>query len=191
MLIIPQEELTLTDKKSFCNTALEAGIKRAVAKAIGPTDELITRHAEVALDFAGAVAGVNFWFTQTLGVTTVPYTVFSTGAIAAPGVALVPQLANNKVAVFYKVSVLSVPNPFTILTFGLGPVPTAPVTTKAKVDLEQLEGYLTTVGFLSEPVTYDPQEWVSVFVENKINTGAREHLVLSCYIIEPSGGTIS
>jgi len=188
MIIIPQEELTLTDKKGFCNVALEAGIKRAVAKAIGPRDELITRHAEVTLDFG---CTVNFWFTQTLGITTVPYTVFSTGAIAAAGVALVPQLANNKVAVFYKVSVLSVPNPFTILRFGLGPTAVAPVTTKAHVDLEQIEGYLTTIGFLSEPVTYDPQEWVNICVETKINTAAREHLVLGCYIIEPVGGTIS
>lgn len=188
MIIIPQEELTLPDRKAFCNRALEAGIKRAEAKAIGTRGELVHRHAQTDLDFGN---GVNFWFTQTLGVTTVPYTVFSTGAIAAPGVALVPQLANNKVAVFYKASILSTPNPFTILRFGLGPTAVAPVTTKANLDLEQLEGYLTAIGFFSEPITYDPQEWVNVCVEIKINTGAREHLVLSCYIIEPQGGVIS
>lgn len=188
MIIIPQEELTTTDKKRFCSDALEAGISRAIAKAIGNRGELVHRHAQVQLDFS---CTVNFWFTQTLGVTTVPYTVFSTGAIGAAGVALVPQLANNKVAVFYKVSILSTPNPFTILRFGIGPTAVAPKSTKGEVDLEQIEGYLTAIGFLSEPVTYDPQEWVNICVENKINTGARENLVLSCYIIEPQGGNIS
>ena len=191
MIIIPQEELTLTDKKAHCSRALESGIKRAEAKSIGTRSELVHRHAQCALDFPGAVAGVNFWFTATLGVTTAPYSVFSTGVIAAAGVGIAPQLANNKVAVFYKVTVLSVPNPFTILRFGLGPTVLAPKSTKGEVDLEQLEGYLTTVGFLSEPITYDPQEHVNICVENKINTGAREHLVLSCYIIEPVGGNIS
>ena len=188
MIIIPQEELTLTDKKAFCGRALEAGIERAIAKSIGTRGELVHRHAQTELDFGN---GVNFWFTQTLGVTTVPYTVFSTGAIAAAGVALVPQLANNKVAVFYKASILSTPNPFTLLKFGLGPTAVSPKSTKGEVDLEQLEGYLTAIGFLSEPVTYDPQEWVNVCVEIKINTGARERLVLGCYIIEPQGGVIS
>jgi len=188
MIIIPQEELTLTDKKVFCSTALEAGIERAVAKSIGIRGELVHRHAQTALDFG---CTVNFWFTATLGVTTAPYSVFSTGAIAAAGVGIVPQLANNKVVVFYKVSILSIPNPFTILRFGIGPTVLSPKSTKGEVDLEQLEGYLTTIGFLSEPVTYDPQEWVNICVENKINTAAREHLVLSSYIIEPIGGNIS
>ncbi|MBA7607059.1 hypothetical protein ES703_14211 [subsurface metagenome] len=186
MLIIPQEELSLTDKKKFCNEALEAGIARAEAKAIGTRAELVHRHAQTALDF-GMAAATNYWLTQTLGALPGPFTVFG-GAL---GIALVPQLANNKVAVFYKVSILSTPNPFTILRFGLGPTANAPVTTKEHLDLEQIEGYMTAIGFLSEPVTYDPQEWVNVCVENKINTGAREQLVLSCYIIEPQGGVIS
>lgn len=186
MIIVPSEELTLTDKKAYCSRALEAGIKRAEAKAIGTRGELVHRHAELALDF-GQAAAVNRWFTQVLAAAPGPYTVFS-GAL---GVALVPQLANNKVAVFYKASILSTPNPFTILRFGLGPTAGAPTTTKAHLDLEQLEGYLVAIGFFSEPLTYDPQDWVNVCVENKINTGAQEVLVLSCYIVEPVGGTIS
>ncbi|GAI20214.1 unnamed protein product, partial [marine sediment metagenome] len=75
--------------------------------------------------------------------------------MSAVGVALVPQLGTTKVAVFYKVSILSTPNPFTILRFGIGPTAAAPTTTLAHVDLEQLEGYMTAIGFLSEPVTYD------------------------------------
>jgi len=184
MVIIPQEELTLTDKRNFCDRALEQGIKRAEAKAIGKREELVHRHAQCTLDFA---CTVNYWLTQTLAAIPGPYTVFS----GAAGAALVPQLANNKVAVFYKVMILSTPNPFTILRFGLGPTAGAPTTTKAHVDLEQIEAYLTAVGFLSEPIPYDPQDWVNICVENKINTGAQENLVLSCYIIEPAGGTIS
>jgi len=184
MVIIPQEELTLTDKKAYCNAALEAGIERAVGKAIGKRGELVSRHAEVDIDFG---CTPTHWLTQTLAAAPGPYTVFAGPA----GAALVPQLANNKVAVFYKVMVLSVPNPFAMLHFGLGPVAGAPTTTKAHVDLEQIEGYLTAVGFLSEPVTYGPQDWVNIAVENKINTGAQEPLVLSCYIIEPVGGVLS
>lgn len=183
MVIIPQEELTLTDKKSFCNDALEACIRRAEAK-IGKRGEMVSRHAECELDFG---CNVNYWQTQTLAAVPGPFTVFS----GAAGIALVPQLANNKVVVFYKVAVLSVPNPFTILRFGLGPTAGAPASTKAHVDLEQLESYLTTVGFFSTPITYDPQDWVNICVENKINTGAQESLVLSCYVLEPAGGVIS
>lgn len=184
MVIIPQEELTLTDKKSFCNDALEAGILRVEDKAIGKRGELVFRHAQCAIDFA---CTLNWWQTQVLAAAPGPYTVFS----GAAGIALVPRLANNQVAVFYKASILSVPNPFTILRFGIGPTAGAPTTTKAHLDLEQIEGYLTAIGFFSEPLTYDPQEWVNICVENKINTGAQEALVLSCYIIEPVGGTIS
>lgn len=184
MVIIPQEELTLTDKKTHCNLALEKGIERAEAKAIGVRGELVHRHAEVDVDFGTTP---TFWQTQTLGVVPGPFTVFA----GVAGAALVPRLANNQVAVFYKVIILSTPNPFAMLHFGLGPTAAAPTTTKAHVDLEQLEGYLTAIGFLSEPITYDPQEWVNICVENKINTGAQEALVLSCYIIEPVGQVIS
>lgn len=183
MVIVPQEELTLTDKKNYCSQALEAGIARAIAKAIAARDELVHRHAQCGLDFG---CTTNFWLTQTLAAIPGPFTVF-----ALAGAARVPRLGVNQVAVFYKASILSVPNPFTILRFGLGPTAGAPTTTKANLDLEQIEGYLTAIGFFSEPITYDPQEWVNICVENKINTAAQEHLVLSCYIIEPAGGVIS
>lgn len=184
MVIIPQEELTLTDKKVFCNNALEAGIARALAKSIGTRKELTYRHAENTPDFG---CTLNHWITQTLAAVPGPFTVFN----GAAGVALVPRLGVSQVAVFYKVSLSPVPNPFTILRFGIGPTAAAPTTTKGHLDLEQLEGYLTPVGFISEPITYDPNDWVNICVENKINTAAQEQLVLSCYIIEPVGGVIS
>lgn len=185
MVIIPQEELSLTDKKKYCNDALENAIARALAlKVAGGRSELTFRHAENTPDFG---CTVNYWLTQTLAALPGPYTVFN----GAAGVALVPRLGVTQVAVFYKAAVLTVPNPFTILKFGVGPTAAAPTTTKGHVDLEQLEGYLTVVGFLSEPIVYDPNDWVNICVENKINTAAQEHLVLGCYIIEPVGGIIS
>jgi len=184
MIIIPQEELTPTDKKRFCSDALEAGIKVAETRLGKGRSGLVHRHAQCTLDFA---CTVNYWLTQTLAAVPGPFTVFG----GAGGIALVPQLANNKVAVFYKAAVLPVPNPFTILRFGLGATAGSPKSTKGEVDLEQLESYLTFVGFLSEPAVYEPQDWVNICVENKINTAAQEQLVLSCYIIEPLGGNIS
>jgi hypothetical protein len=180
MIIVPQEELTLTDKKEFCNRALESGFQMAEDKSLGSRNQLAYRHAEVDVDFGTTP---TFWQTQTLAAVPGPYTVFA----GVAGVALVPQLANNIVAVFYKAIILSVPNPFAMLHFGLGPAAGAPVTTMGHVDLEQLEGYMTMVGFLSEPMVYAPQDWVNIAVENKINTAAQEALVLSCYII----GTLS
>jgi len=185
MVIIPQEELTLTEKRNYCSKALEAGIDRALdLKLAGNRRELTFRHAENTPDFG---CTVNYWLTQTLAAIPGPYTVFN----GAAGAALVPRLGATQVAVFYKAAVLSVPNPFTVLRFGVGPAAGAPTTTRGHVDLEQLESYLTCVGFLSEPIPYDRNEWVNICVENKINTGAQEHLVLGCYIIEPVGGIIS
>jgi len=185
MVIIPQEELSLTDKKNYCERALQAGIKRALELSLaGSRGELTFRHAENTPDFG---CTLNAWWTQTLAAVPGPYTVFN----GAAGAALVPRLGATQVAVFYKASVLTVPNPFTILRFGVGPTAGAPTTTKGHVDLEQVEGYLTQIGFLSEPIPYDRNDWVNICVENKINTAAQEQLVLGCYIIEPVGGVIS
>lgn len=185
MVIVPQEELSLTDKRNFCSTALSAAIKRALDLRIANKDkELTYRHAENTPDFG---CTLNAWWTQILAAVPGPYTVFN----GIAGAALVPRLANNQVAVFYKVLNLTVPNPFTILRFGVGPTAGAPTTTRGHLDLEQLEAYMTNVGFISEPIVYDPNEWVNICVENKINTGAQQQLVLGCYIVEPVGGVIS
>jgi len=184
MVIIPSDQLTLTEKARLRRDAVERGIDRAVVKLGASRAELTYRHAQNIADFG--TTGREQWLTATLAAVNTQYSVWTT--LAAPAVGLVPQLANNKVAVFYSVAVLTVPNPVSLLSFRLG---AAAGTTKAVFDLEQIEAQLICEGYFSLPVPYDPQDVLNVVVTSKIATAAQAAVVLGCYIIEPVGTTIS
>lgn len=176
-VLIPTEELTLTDKKGFRAAAVEAGINRAIAKAIGAREELVYRQWQ---NIADAITAAEAWATAALAAVGVNYTVFQ--AIAAP------ILANNKVAVFYGVGVATVPNPVSRLAFRVG---AAAGTTKAVFDLELLDTVLIPEGYFSEPIIYDPQQVLNIVAMARIATGLAARVILKGYIIEPLQQTIS
>ena len=184
MVIIPSDQLTLTEKARKRQEAVTAGIARAVKKLSLTEKELVYRQAQNIADFG--TVGREQWLTATLAAINTPYSVWTT--LAAPAVGLTPALANNRVAVFYSVAVLTVPNPVSLLSFRKG---AAAGTTLAVFDLEQIEAQLITEGYFSLPVEYDPQDVLNVIVTSKIATGAQAAVVLGCYIIEPVGTTIS
>ena len=180
-VINPVEELTLTDRQSYRQRAINAGLTRAVEKKVAPSqDELVVRHAQCNADF-GTTAVLDFWATPVMAAPLgTLVTVFQ--AIAAP------VLAATKVAVFYKVTIGTAPIPVSLIAFREG---AAAGTTKAVYDLEQLDGYLIPSGYFSEPVVYDPQQVLNVVVATRIVTGLLCRCILGCYIIEPKGAIIS
>jgi len=184
MIIIPSEELTLTEKARLRAQARDAGIARAKKKlALGP-NEITFRAGQNIQDFG--TVGREQWLTQNLAAVNTQYSLWTT--LAAPAVGLVPQLPNNRVAVFWGAAIGTVPNPVTLLAFRKGPTAG---TSMAVFDLEWLEPFLVTMGYFDEPVWYDPQEFMSVVVTAKIATGAQAQVILYCDIAEPVGGTIS
>jgi hypothetical protein len=164
--------------------AVERGIDRATRKLSLARTELTYRHAQNIADFG--TTGREQWLTATINAVNAQFSMWSTAA--APAVGLNPTLANNKVAVFYNVAVLTTPNPVSLLSFRLG---AAAGTTKAVFDLEQIEAQLICEGYFSLPIAYDPQDVLNVVATSKINTGAQAQVILGCYIIEPVGTTIS
>ena len=179
--IIPTEELTPTHRANFRSQAVEAGIARASTgpKAFAAREELISRAPQNNADF-GKGAALDFWATPALAAVGTLYTVF--GAIPNP------QLANNRLAVFYKVGVPTAPIPLSLLYFQLG---AAAGTTKDILDLEQLSCSLVPEGYFSEPIVYDPLDVLNIRVYCRLATGLLSRVILGGLIIEPRGITIS
>lgn len=192
---IPTDELTLTDMKEFRKGAKNSGIKRAVALRIAPAEGLqtmpdgSTRHPGLVVRTAQNIAdfgcGQEWWLTMPLLVAGAQYSVFATAVPAA----LTPILANNRVAVFYKVSVETVPGPVSLLSFREG---AAAGTTYAVFDLEDIYVKQVPEMYFSEPVVYDPQRVLNVVVTCRlVPPGVAAQVRLGCYIVEPIGPVIS
>jgi len=180
--LIPTEEITLTDRKDFRNRAIEAGIRRAIAlKVIGDRTQAEVREADPVTDFG---CGVGGWQTMPLLVVGNQYSVFATAVPAA----LTPQLAVNRLAIFYKVGVETAPTPVQILQFREG---VAAGSTYGWFDLEGLATKLEPEGYLSEPMVYDPQRVLNIVVVARIATLAQARVRLGCFIIEPKGPVVS
>lgn len=175
--IIPKDELTLTDMKDARARAISGGLARASSKLGMSESELMVRHVENILDFGTAL---DQWNTAALAAVGTAYSVLQ--AIAAP------TLANNKLAVFYKVGVQTVPNPVSLLRFRSGG---AAGNIKAEFDLEQITNGLTPEGYFSEPIPMDPTETFAIQVVAIIATGVLARIQLGCYLIEPKGQLIA
>lgn len=188
---VPTAELTLSDMKGYRTAAVNAGISRALALGLARVrGELVVRDALPFTDFgapaasgwliehyitAGAVASAGAWISA-----------FSGGAL--PGA--VPQLARTKIAVFYGWAD-PMANPIaTGVRFRLG---ATGATTKA-VFLPQMsiDAKLEPDVYFTEPVVYDPEDFVYIELYTTANTPAGGELTpFRCLIIERVGGTVS
>ena len=204
--IIPDAGLTLTDQKNFKINALAAGIESCGQKKIGtPYDDLgiqanarvedrlaaITaalmlnkwpqsidcREAQPTLDFA---ATNDRWETAALAAAGTAYTVFN-GSVA-------PALAANKLAVFWGITVETVPCPVGRVTHRSGG---AAGNIIAQFDLEQLASQQEVSGYYSEPVIVYPSITFAVQVLARIATGVLARVPMRAFIFEPSGQTIA
>ena len=178
----PTEELGVGQIKEYIERAVNAGMKRATKTgAVPDTDTAKIREADIVADFGSGVGG---WLTMPLAALGIQYSCLCTAVPAA----ITPQLANNRVAVFYKVGVETAGFPVALLQFREG---VTAGTTLAVFDLEGLATKLMPEGYFTEPIIYDPQKILNIVVTCRIVTNLQARVRLGCFIFEPGGAVIS
>jgi hypothetical protein len=187
--VVPTNELTLTDIKTFRSNAIEAGITRALALGIARTrDELVVRTALPSTDYSVAAAtGWALEFYTNPAIAAAGWgSVFGTGAVPA----FAPILANSKVAIFYKFADYSVAPVITGVRFRVGGTG---ATTRASFFFQLETGAkLEPDVYFTEPVLYDPQDTVYIEAYYTAAVGAGgENFAFGSFIVERLGATIS
>lgn len=176
--ILPKGDVTLTDAKNFRNAAVEMGISEALKRGIAANkSELNVRGFENVLD---AGAALDQWNTAALATVGTAYSCFQ--AVAAP------ILAANKLVVWYKVGVETIPLPVSLLTIRSGG---AAGNILAEYDLEQLVNGHETEGYFNEPIVFGPTRQFAIQVLCRIATGVLARVQLGGWIIEPAGQLIA
>lgn len=182
---IPVDELSISKMEWYRNRAKMAALERARSLAIATDlEELVFREAFPATDF-GVPAGngyTNETYITAAAVINTWTSVFLT--------ANVPTLAQNKIAVFYKITDETVTPACTAVRFRLG---LTGGTSLAWFQIEQfINVKLTPEVWLSEPVVYGPGQ--SPFIEfypRVAVPAAGERIGFGCFIAEPLGEAIS
>jgi len=186
--VIPTNELTLTDIKSFRGGAIEAGIIRALALGIARNrEELVVREATPHTDLWDGVSGyaAEYYTTRALfpAVAGTWALVYDTALLTAPA------LGRTKVAVFYKIADSMADPQVTGVRFRVG---ATGATTKASFLIQlPIDNKLEPEVYLSEPVVYDPEDIMFIEWVARAATPATEELSFGCFIIERTGGTVS
>lgn len=175
-------EVSLADRKTFINTAVENGIQRGTLKLGVARTELTCREAHPGTDFAAAYgAGVEYY------ITTAPA---AAGwlAVGSVGAAVFAVLPVGCVAVFYKIYDAAANPLCTAVRFRVGGTG---ATTKASFFIQGvIDTKLESEVWLSEPVVYDPQD--TLFIQWYARAGGlAEELSFGCFIIEKVGPVIS
>ena len=185
---ISTNELTLTDIKAFRGAAIDKGIQRALKLGIASSpDELVVREAFPFDDLGGAANGwvTNNYLSMVIPAANAWCSAFSAGAL--PGTQR--QLANNQIAVFYKFADVDAVPVVTAVRFRVG---AAGATTLASFFTQlPTQAKLEPDVYFSEPVIYDPQAWMYIEIYPTGNVGNQETIPFGCFIIEPTGGTVS
>jgi len=176
-VLIQKEDLTQTERRNFRSAALEAGIVKAINAGIGSRGQLTNRGFEPVRD-AGAL--LNQWNTAAMAAVGIEYSCFQ--AIPAP------TLAANKVAVFYMVSIETVPPPVSLLRCRYGG---AAGNLAFEFDMEQLNAAQELIGYFSEPFVVGPTGIFAINVMCRTATLVLARVILGGYIIEPLGQTLS
>ena len=177
--LVPTSELTLTDIKEFRQRAIDAGIARAISKKlITSAAEAVAREAQPVADFGTAT---DQWLSTPLAAVNTPYSVF-------PAAAGNPLLGVTRIAVFYKVSIGTAPNPISLLSFREG---AGAGTTYAVFNTEVLDAKDESDGYFTEPVVYDNQRVLNIVATCRVATALAARIILGCFIIEPRGPVLS
>lgn len=187
--IIPTDSMTLSKQEEMRRGAVVAGISRAVSKLGAapsdvdrvkqglPPESVDVREFQPILD---AGAALDQWNTAALAVVGTAYTVFQ--AIAAP------TLAANKIAVFYKVGVETIPPPVSRLIFRKGG---AAGNIVGIFDLEHLFTQERLEGYFSQPQVFDPTDIFALQVLARIATGVLARVPMGAWIIERAGQVVA
>jgi hypothetical protein len=186
--VIATNELSLADRKVYINNAVEAGIARALVLGIARNrEELVVREALAREDLGTAATGwtTNEFISMAIPAANAWCSAFSAGAL--PGTAF--QLARTKLAVFYKFADTEANPIVTGVRFRVG---TTGATTKAVFSTQlPTEAKMEPDVYLTEPVIYDPEDWLYIEIYPTGNVGGNESIPFGCFIVERVGGTVS
>ncbi len=176
--IIPIGDTTKEKRSWFKEQSIKAGMERALAtKVVARESEALVRAPEPVIDFGMAAGG---WLAPAMGAIGTAVTVFN--GVAAP------QLANNRVVVWYGCFVEAIPFPANLLIFREG---AAGGSTYGLFEMSEMAARNETVGYFSEPIWYDPQRVMLIQWTPRIVAAAGARLGLMGFIIEPKGATVS
>ncbi len=196
--VIPTNELTLADIRGYKQAALAAGVLVARNRGIGdslydaatnPKGNLIARAGFPFTDFGAAPAGAG-WIAENYVNPAIAAagwgSVFSGGAL--PGAA--PQLASNKVAIFYKFANTSAVPVITAIRFRIGGQGSS---TKASFFLQmETEAKLEPDVYFSEPVVYEPQDFIFIEALYTVPVAVGGQTIpFGTFVIERLGPTVS
>ncbi len=186
--VVATNELTLTDRKGFIAGAINKGIDLGMKLGLASNrDELVAREAYPFDDLGGAAVGwvTNDYISMVIPAANAWCSAFSAGAL--PGTQR--QLGNNQIAVFYKFADVEDAPVVNAVRFRLG---AAGATTLGSFFLQ-----LPTMAkiepdvYFTEPIVYGPQSWMYIEIYPTGNIAGQEHIPFGCFIIEPTGGTVS
>ena len=181
--LIQGPSLSYAVQEQMRRDAVVSGRKALFDKKIvtaSDPDLVVDRDADYVADFVppATAAGLGGWLTMPLAAAGANYSVFANNVPAA----LVPQVANNTVVVFYGVHILTPGDPVSLLTFATGRNGNI---TKAYFDLEKLYSNTETWGYFTKPVVYYPQEFITCTVRARAATGVGCRVMLDTLIFEP------
>lgn len=187
--VIPQDEMSVSDRQRYRKEAAIRLVQRALGQSRATQQDLELVSAGRApksvdiRDFQNildAGTAVDHWRTAALAAVGTAYSCFQ--AIGAP------TLANNKFAIFYKISVETIPMPVSRVIFRSGG---AVGNILGVFDTEPLATQQALAGYMTEPVVVDPTITWAIQVLCRIATGAFARVQIGSLVLEPAGQTIA
>jgi hypothetical protein len=193
--VIATNELTLSNIERYKAGALAAGVLVAQRRGIGDAlydpqtgkGNLIARAGFPFTDFGNGAMG---WLTENYTnpvIAAVGWgSVFSAGALPA----FAPQLASNKVAVFYKFANTSAIPLIAAIRFRIGGQGSS---TKGTFHVQlETEAKLEPDVYFSEPVVYEPQDFIYIEAWYTAAVAAGGQTIpFGTFVIERLGPTVS
>ncbi len=193
--LIPADRVALASQERFRSAADRMARTRLAKKlSIDPLSALdeknpavICRDADYVTDFIpiATSAGLAGWLSIPLAAVAGWYSLFADNVLAP----LTPQVPNNQAVIFYGMDVLladAAGETVSYIRFGVGTA----ANRRAQFDVECLYGSISTSGYFSQPVYYDPQEIMTVQIRARVATGFGARVRLATLIAEPIQQTV-
>jgi len=182
---IPVDEILVAKLETYRAKAKSAALKRAMELGIvTKMEQLVFHEAFPGTDLSQPVGAgyTNEAYLTGAAVINTWTSVYDT--------AVIPQLGNRQIAVFYKIADWTAIPACTAVRFRLGPTG---ATTLGWFHIEQfINVKLTPEVYLSEPIVYSPSEFLFIeFYPMAAVPAAGEQLGFGCFIAEPTGQAIS
>lgn len=184
--MIPGSEMSMAEKQKRRASAVFSGGKALYDKKIVPNPNMVVdRDMDYVTDLCAGVAvvGLAGWLSLPLAAVATQYSLIASSVPAA----VIPQVPNNTVWVFYGAHLLDVGQNVSRLYFWGGRTGNIPL---AEYDLEKLYSKLEWDGYFTDTIVYYPQDFLNITVLSRVATGVGSRIVLDALVLEPNQTTI-